>query len=95
MLFFLYITLGPGLGGPVHVSQLPGPVLPVTFFVAWKGGVGSWGAGSLGTQQAVSGALPSLGTLTLPTSMQDKVVCFSSLWVVKKLFLVCTCQTQA
>lgn len=52
------------------------------------------GAGSLETQQAVSGALPSLGTLTLPTSMQDKVVCFSSLWVVKKLFLVCTCQTQ-
>lgn len=63
-----------GLSSPLHSS--------------WHG-KGEWaqGAGSLGTHQAVSGALPSLGTLTLPTSMQDKVVCFSSLWVVKSSFL--------
>lgn len=42
MLFFLH-TLGPGLGGSVHISQLPGPVLPITFFMAWKGRVGSGG----------------------------------------------------
>lgn len=86
MLLFLNITLGPGHGGSVHISQLPGPVLPATFFMAWRGRLGSGGRVSWDPASC-------LWSPPFPSRHRIKWCVFSV--GREKLFLVCTCQTQA